>query len=77
MPNESSKNDKKGKVNQVKANVTPQTSSEMAQSSTATQNNSSETKKGESNQYSLPSELNTSPIVHWNIALETPSIKLI
>uniref|UniRef100_A0A3B1K2P7 1-phosphatidylinositol 4,5-bisphosphate phosphodiesterase n=1 Tax=Astyanax mexicanus TaxID=7994 RepID=A0A3B1K2P7_ASTMX len=45
VPNESSKNDKKGKVNQVKANVTPQTSSDMGQTSTATQNNSSETKK--------------------------------
>uniref|UniRef100_A0A8B9JU25 1-phosphatidylinositol 4,5-bisphosphate phosphodiesterase n=1 Tax=Astyanax mexicanus TaxID=7994 RepID=A0A8B9JU25_ASTMX len=50
VPNESSKNDKKGKVNQVKANVTPQTSSDMGQTSTATQNNSSETKKGEENQ---------------------------
>uniref|UniRef100_A0AAR2K049 1-phosphatidylinositol 4,5-bisphosphate phosphodiesterase n=1 Tax=Pygocentrus nattereri TaxID=42514 RepID=A0AAR2K049_PYGNA len=47
VPNESSKNDKKGKVNQVKASVTPQTSSDMAQTSTGTQNNSSETKKGE------------------------------
>uniref|UniRef100_A0AAR2LIZ3 1-phosphatidylinositol 4,5-bisphosphate phosphodiesterase n=1 Tax=Pygocentrus nattereri TaxID=42514 RepID=A0AAR2LIZ3_PYGNA len=45
VPNESSKNDKKGKVNQVKASVTPQTSSDMAQTSTGTQNNSSETKK--------------------------------
>ncbi|XP_036437670.1 1-phosphatidylinositol 4,5-bisphosphate phosphodiesterase beta-4-like [Colossoma macropomum] len=45
VPNESSKNDKKGKVNQVKASVTPQTSSDMAQTSTGTQNNSNETKK--------------------------------
>lgn len=42
-----SKNDKKGKVNQVKANVTPQTSSDMGQNYSGTQNNSSETKKGE------------------------------
>uniref|UniRef100_A0AAY4C0F7 1-phosphatidylinositol 4,5-bisphosphate phosphodiesterase n=1 Tax=Denticeps clupeoides TaxID=299321 RepID=A0AAY4C0F7_9TELE len=34
VPNEGSKNDKKGKQSQVKANVTPQTSSEMGQSST-------------------------------------------
>lgn len=47
VPNEMSKNDKKGKVNQVKANVTPQTSSDMGQNYSSTQNNSSETKKGE------------------------------
>ncbi|XP_060722465.1 1-phosphatidylinositol 4,5-bisphosphate phosphodiesterase beta-4-like isoform X2 [Tachysurus vachellii] len=45
VPNEMSKNDKKGKVNQVKANVTPQTSSDMGQTYSSTQNNSSETKK--------------------------------
>uniref|UniRef100_A0A6Q2ZE06 1-phosphatidylinositol 4,5-bisphosphate phosphodiesterase n=1 Tax=Esox lucius TaxID=8010 RepID=A0A6Q2ZE06_ESOLU len=46
VPNESLKNDKKGKVNaNVKASVTPQTSSDPAQSSSA-QNNSTETKKG-------------------------------
>uniref|UniRef100_A0AAY4C1I5 1-phosphatidylinositol 4,5-bisphosphate phosphodiesterase n=1 Tax=Denticeps clupeoides TaxID=299321 RepID=A0AAY4C1I5_9TELE len=46
VPNEGSKNDKKGKQSQVKANVTPQTSSEMGQSSTAALNNATETKKG-------------------------------
>ncbi|XP_045576949.1 1-phosphatidylinositol 4,5-bisphosphate phosphodiesterase beta-4 isoform X3 [Salmo salar] len=46
VPNESSKNDKKGKVNaNVKTNLTPQTSSDPAQSSTSAQNNTTETKK--------------------------------
>uniref|UniRef100_A0A8C7QQ18 Phosphoinositide phospholipase C n=1 Tax=Oncorhynchus mykiss TaxID=8022 RepID=A0A8C7QQ18_ONCMY len=46
VPNESSKNDKKGKVNaNVKTNVTPQTSSDPAQSSKSAQNNTTETKK--------------------------------
>lgn len=45
VPNEMSKNDKKGKVNQVKANVTPKTSSDMGQNYSTTQNNSCETKK--------------------------------
>ncbi|XP_060773749.1 1-phosphatidylinositol 4,5-bisphosphate phosphodiesterase beta-4-like isoform X1 [Neoarius graeffei] len=45
VPNEMSKNDKKGKVNQVKASVTPQTSADMGQTYSTTQNNSSETKK--------------------------------
>ncbi|XP_030627021.1 1-phosphatidylinositol 4,5-bisphosphate phosphodiesterase beta-4 [Chanos chanos] len=48
VPNESSKNEKKGKVNQVKANVTPQTSSEMGQTSSSNQNNTAETKKDSS-----------------------------
>lgn len=51
VPNEMSKNDKKGKVNQVKASVTPQTSADMGQTYSTTQNNSSETKKGETDQY--------------------------
>lgn len=46
-----SKNDKKGKVNQVKANVTPKTSSDMGQNYSTTQNNSCENKKGEADQY--------------------------
>uniref|UniRef100_A0A8C7MY94 1-phosphatidylinositol 4,5-bisphosphate phosphodiesterase n=1 Tax=Oncorhynchus kisutch TaxID=8019 RepID=A0A8C7MY94_ONCKI len=47
VPNESSKNDKKGKVNaNVKTNLTPQTSSDPAQSSTSAQNNTTDTKKG-------------------------------
>uniref|UniRef100_A0A4W5KFS9 1-phosphatidylinositol 4,5-bisphosphate phosphodiesterase n=1 Tax=Hucho hucho TaxID=62062 RepID=A0A4W5KFS9_9TELE len=46
VPNESSKNDKKGKVNaNVKTNLTPQISSDPAQSSTSAQNNTTETKK--------------------------------
>uniref|UniRef100_A0A674A9U2 1-phosphatidylinositol 4,5-bisphosphate phosphodiesterase n=1 Tax=Salmo trutta TaxID=8032 RepID=A0A674A9U2_SALTR len=46
VPNESSKNDKKGKVSaNVKTNVTPQTSSDPAQSSKSAQNNTTETKK--------------------------------
>ncbi|XP_064196852.1 1-phosphatidylinositol 4,5-bisphosphate phosphodiesterase beta-4-like isoform X2 [Anguilla rostrata] len=44
VPNDSSKNDKKGKVNQVKANVTPQTSSETGQP-TANQTVSNEPRK--------------------------------
>uniref|UniRef100_A0A672RQD5 1-phosphatidylinositol 4,5-bisphosphate phosphodiesterase n=1 Tax=Sinocyclocheilus grahami TaxID=75366 RepID=A0A672RQD5_SINGR len=43
VPNENCKSDKKGKVNQVKTNVTPQSSSEV----NATQNNVSENKRGE------------------------------
>lgn len=46
VPNEMLKNDKK-----VKANVTPQTSSDMGQTYSSTQNNSYENKKGEADQY--------------------------
>ncbi|XP_074471813.1 1-phosphatidylinositol 4,5-bisphosphate phosphodiesterase beta-4 [Sebastes fasciatus] len=47
VPSGSSKNDKKGKGkgDTVKANVTPQASSDMAQTSNSAQNNSAETKK--------------------------------
>ncbi|MBN3301542.1 PLCB4 phosphodiesterase, partial [Amia calva] len=45
VPNDSSKNDKKGKVNQVKASVTPQSSSELRQNSTSGQANVNEAKK--------------------------------
>ncbi|RXM28903.1 1-phosphatidylinositol 4,5-bisphosphate phosphodiesterase beta-4 [Acipenser ruthenus] len=45
VPNDSSKNDKKGKVNQVKANVTPQSSSELRQNSTSGQGIGNEAKK--------------------------------
>lgn len=45
VPNEGSKNDKKGKQNQAKANVTPQTSSDMAQGSNAAVNNATDNKK--------------------------------
>uniref|UniRef100_A0A4W4FNL7 1-phosphatidylinositol 4,5-bisphosphate phosphodiesterase n=1 Tax=Electrophorus electricus TaxID=8005 RepID=A0A4W4FNL7_ELEEL len=53
VPNENSKNDKKGKMNQVKTNVTPQTSSEMGQISTAILNSSCDSKKGEAIQYRI------------------------
>lgn len=48
VPSGSSKNDKKGKGkgDTVKASVTPQASSDMAQTSNTTQNNTAETKKG-------------------------------
>ncbi|XP_032398868.1 1-phosphatidylinositol 4,5-bisphosphate phosphodiesterase beta-4 [Etheostoma spectabile] len=47
VPSGSSKNDKKGKGkgDTVKASVTPQTSSDMAQTSNSAQNNTAETKK--------------------------------
>ncbi|XP_056150712.1 1-phosphatidylinositol 4,5-bisphosphate phosphodiesterase beta-4-like [Lampris incognitus] len=47
VPSGSSKNDKKGrgKGDTVKANVTPQASSDMAQTSNSAQNNTAETKK--------------------------------
>lgn len=48
VPSGSSKGDKKGKGKgeTVKASVTPQTSSDMAQTSNTTQNNTAEAKKG-------------------------------
>uniref|UniRef100_A0A7N6B5I1 1-phosphatidylinositol 4,5-bisphosphate phosphodiesterase n=1 Tax=Anabas testudineus TaxID=64144 RepID=A0A7N6B5I1_ANATE len=48
VPSGSSKNDKKGKGkgDTVKASVTPQASSDMAQTSNSAQNNTAETKKG-------------------------------
>ncbi|KAI1897736.1 hypothetical protein AGOR_G00086350 [Albula goreensis] len=49
VPNDSSKNDKKGKVNQVKASVSPQTSSELGQTSMAGQTNTTEAKKDTAN----------------------------
>ncbi|XP_031437217.1 1-phosphatidylinositol 4,5-bisphosphate phosphodiesterase beta-4 isoform X2 [Clupea harengus] len=45
VPNEGSKNEKKGKQSQVKASVTPQTSSDTGQSSNAAVNNANEAKK--------------------------------
>lgn len=50
VPNEMSKNDKRVK-HTVKANVTPQTSSDLGQNYSSTQNNASENKKGEADQY--------------------------
>lgn len=49
IPNENCKSDKKGKVSQVKTNVTPQSSSEM----NATQNNVSESKRGETHTHTF------------------------
>uniref|UniRef100_A0A8C1UIT1 1-phosphatidylinositol 4,5-bisphosphate phosphodiesterase n=1 Tax=Cyprinus carpio TaxID=7962 RepID=A0A8C1UIT1_CYPCA len=49
IPNENCKSDKKGKVSQVKTNVTPQSSSEV----NATQNNVSESKRGETHTHTL------------------------
>uniref|UniRef100_A0A673LTP3 Phosphoinositide phospholipase C n=1 Tax=Sinocyclocheilus rhinocerous TaxID=307959 RepID=A0A673LTP3_9TELE len=49
VPNENCKSDKKGKVSQVKTNVTPQSSSEV----NATQNNISENKRGETHTHTL------------------------
>uniref|UniRef100_A0A8C9TCU3 1-phosphatidylinositol 4,5-bisphosphate phosphodiesterase n=1 Tax=Scleropages formosus TaxID=113540 RepID=A0A8C9TCU3_SCLFO len=46
VPNDSTKNDKKGKVNPVKASVTPQTSSDTRQTSTSGPTNSSDARKG-------------------------------
>lgn len=48
VPSGNSKNDKKGKGkgDTVKASVTPQASSDMAQTSNSAQNNTSESKKG-------------------------------
>ncbi|XP_018599326.1 1-phosphatidylinositol 4,5-bisphosphate phosphodiesterase beta-4 isoform X1 [Scleropages formosus] len=45
VPNDSTKNDKKGKVNPVKASVTPQTSSDTRQTSTSGPTNSSDARK--------------------------------
>ncbi|MGH0146624.1 UNVERIFIED_CONTAM: hypothetical protein FKN15_063250 [Acipenser sinensis] len=45
VPSDSSKNDKKGKVNQVKASVTPQSSSELRQNSTSGQGIGNDAKK--------------------------------
>ncbi|XP_075060093.1 1-phosphatidylinositol 4,5-bisphosphate phosphodiesterase beta-4 isoform X6 [Mixophyes fleayi] len=45
VPNDITKNDKKGKTNNAKANVTPQTSSELKTSATATSGLANEAKK--------------------------------
>ncbi|KAG2467472.1 PLCB4 phosphodiesterase, partial [Polypterus senegalus] len=45
VPNNNSKNDKKGKVNQVKASVTPKSSSELRQNSNSALGGSNDTKK--------------------------------
>uniref|UniRef100_A0A8D0ECZ8 1-phosphatidylinositol 4,5-bisphosphate phosphodiesterase n=1 Tax=Salvator merianae TaxID=96440 RepID=A0A8D0ECZ8_SALMN len=46
VPNDTSKNDKKGKANNPKANVTPQTSSELRPSTTSGAGSGMEVKKG-------------------------------
>lgn len=65
VPSGSSKNDKKGKGkgDTVKASVTPQASSDTAQTSNAAQNNTAETKKG------------TYPPIHMKLILMCTNIK--
>ncbi|XP_072713554.1 1-phosphatidylinositol 4,5-bisphosphate phosphodiesterase beta-4 isoform X2 [Mycteria americana] len=46
VPNDTSKNDRKGKANNAKANVTPQSSSELRPSTTAGFGSGTDTKKG-------------------------------
>ncbi|XP_073528347.1 1-phosphatidylinositol 4,5-bisphosphate phosphodiesterase beta-4 isoform X2 [Phyllobates terribilis] len=45
VPNDNTKNDKKGKINNAKANVTPQTSSELRPSAASTSGTASDVKK--------------------------------
>jgi phosphatidylinositol phospholipase C beta len=47
VPSDTSKNDKKGKANTTKANVTPQSSSELRPTTTAALSSGQEAKKGE------------------------------
>jgi hypothetical protein len=47
VPSDTSKNDKKGKANPAKANVTPQSSSELRPTTTAALGSGQEAKKGE------------------------------
>lgn len=47
VPSDTSKNDKKGKANTAKANVTPQSSSELRPTTTAALASGVEAKKGE------------------------------
>lgn len=46
VPNDTSKNDRKGKANNAKANVTPQSSSELRPSTTAGFGSGTDAKKG-------------------------------
>lgn len=46
VPSDTSKNDKKGKANTAKANVTPQSSSELRPTTTAALGSGMEAKKG-------------------------------
>lgn len=53
VPSDTSKNDKKGKANTAKANVTPQSSSELRPATTATLGSSVEAKKGKEELFRL------------------------
>lgn len=55
VPNDTSKNDKKGKANNAKANVTPQSSSELRPSTTA--GSGTDAKKGWQKSCTIPSVL--------------------
>uniref|UniRef100_A0A8C9RAR2 Phosphoinositide phospholipase C n=1 Tax=Scleropages formosus TaxID=113540 RepID=A0A8C9RAR2_SCLFO len=65
VPNDSTKNDKKGKVNPVKASVTPQTSSDTRQTSTSGPTNSSDARKGGLNVHRV-SLLQTCSSLQWH-----------
>lgn len=55
VPNDTSKNDKKGKANNAKANVTPQSSSELRPSTTAGFGSGTDAKKGRQKSGATPS----------------------
>lgn len=53
MPSDTSKNEKKGKANTAKANVTPQSSSELRPTTTAALGPGMEAKKGKAELFGL------------------------
>ena len=53
MPSDTSKNDKKGKANTAKANVTPQSSSELRPTTTVALGSGVEAKKGKGEGFGL------------------------
>lgn len=57
VPNDTSKNDRKGKANNAKANVTPQSSSELRPSTTAGFGSGTDAKKGRQKSHATPSVL--------------------
>lgn len=57
VPNDTSKNDRKGKANNAKANVTPQSSSELRPSTTAGFGSGTDAKKGKQKSGASPSAL--------------------
>lgn len=57
VPNDTSKNDRKGKANNAKANVTPQSSSELRPSTTAGFGSGTDAKKGKQKSWANPSVL--------------------